>query len=130
MLADGTDTGIAFHGVPGGHEFTSFVLGLYNASGPGQPLDTESQKVIMAIDHPVSIQILVSLSCTMCPDTVKAAQRIAAENPRITAEAYDLNHFPELRDRYKVMSVPCVVVDGEKVSFGRKNVKQVLELLN
>lgn len=130
LLADGTDTGIAFHGVPGGHEFTSFVLGLYNASGPGQPLDAETQKAIMAIDHPVSIQILVSLSCTMCPDTVKAAQRVAAENPRITAEAYDLNHFPELRDRYKVMSVPCIVVDGEKVSFGRKNVKQVLELLN
>lgn len=27
-------TGLAFHGVPGGHEFTSFVLGFYNASEP------------------------------------------------------------------------------------------------
>ena len=31
-------TGLAFHGVPSGHEFNSFVLGLYNAAGPGQPL--------------------------------------------------------------------------------------------
>ena len=38
-FADGTPTGLAFHGVPGGHEFTSFVLGLYNAAGPGQPLE-------------------------------------------------------------------------------------------
>lgn len=37
--ADSTWTGLAFHGVPGGHEFTSFVLGLYNAAGPGQALD-------------------------------------------------------------------------------------------
>ena len=37
--ADGTPTGLAFHGVPSGHEFTSFVLGLYNAAGPGQALD-------------------------------------------------------------------------------------------
>ena len=37
--ADGSWSGLAFHGVPGGHEFTSFVLGLYNAAGPGQPLD-------------------------------------------------------------------------------------------
>ena len=33
--ADGSETGVAFHGVPGGHEFTSFVLGLYNLAGPG-----------------------------------------------------------------------------------------------
>ncbi len=38
LRADGTWTGLSFHGVPGGHEFTSFVLGLYNASGPGQQL--------------------------------------------------------------------------------------------
>ena len=37
--ADDSWTGLAFHGVPGGHEFTSFVLGLYNAAGPGQALD-------------------------------------------------------------------------------------------
>src|SRR5699024_6565840 len=41
--ADGSWTGLAFHGVPGGHEFTSFVLGLYNAAGPGQALDEESR---------------------------------------------------------------------------------------
>lgn len=128
-LADGTDTGIAFHGVPGGHEFTSFVLAIYNAAGPGQALDPELEQAIRAIDKPVSLQLLISLSCTMCPDTVKAAQRMAADNPQITAEAYDLNHFPELRDKYKVMSVPCVVVNGEQVSFGKKNVKQLLELI-
>ena len=33
--ANGEWSGLAFHGVPGGHEFTSFVLGLYNAAGPG-----------------------------------------------------------------------------------------------
>lgn len=128
-LADGTDTGIAFHGVPGGHEFTSFALALYNASGPGQALDEEIRQAILAIDRPVAFQILVSLSCTMCPDTVGAAQRMAAENPRVTAEAYDLNHFPELRDRYNVMSVPCTIVNGETVSFGRKGVREMLELI-
>ena len=38
-LNDGTETGLAFHGVPGGHEFTSFILGIYNAAGPGQAMD-------------------------------------------------------------------------------------------
>lgn len=129
--ANGEWSGLAFHGVPGGHEFTSFVLGLYNAAGPGQPLDEKALADAGKISRTVNMKILVSLSCTMCPELVTAAQRIAAENPFVTAEVYDLNHFPALKDQYKVMSVPCLVInDGEKVIFGKKNVNQLLELIN
>ena len=131
LREDGTWTGLAFHGVPGGHEFTSFVLGLYNASGPGQTIDQESLARLKALEGPVRMKILVSLSCTMCPELVTAAQKIAEENPNVTAEVYDLNHFPDLRDTYRVMSVPCLVVnDGEQISFGKKNVGQLLDLLH
>lgn len=128
--AAGEWTGLAFHGVPGGHEFTSFVLGLYNAAGPGQPLDDSVRASIEALDRAADIQVLVSLSCTMCPDTVVAAQRIASLNPQITAQVYDINHFPALKDQYNVMSVPCLVVNnGETVSFGKKGITDVLSLL-
>ena len=126
---DGSYAGLAFHGVPGGHEFTSFVLGLYNAAGPGQSLEADLREAIAAIGRK-DMKVLVSLSCTMCPELVTAAQRIAAENQNVTAEVYDLNHFPELRNRYKVMSVPCLVInDGETVTFGKKNIRQLVELL-
>ena len=128
-LEDGTETGLAFHGVPSGHEFTSFVLGLYNAAGPGQALDEETRQQIAAITKPTEMKILVTLSCTMCPDLVKAAQRIAAENPLITAEVYDIRHFEQLKNRYNVMSVPCLIINEEAVSFGKKNIRQLLELL-
>ena len=126
---DGTDTGLAFHGVPGGHEFTSFVLGLYNAAGPGQALDESITGRIDAIHKEVKMQVMVSLSCTMCPELVTAAQRIAAANPLVKTEIYDLNHFPELKDKYQVMSVPCLVINDEKPVFGKKNVEQLLELI-
>ena len=127
--ADGSWTGLAFHGVPGGHEFTSFVLGLYNAAGPGQALDENVRSRIGAMGGK-KLEVLVSLSCTMCPELVTAAQRIAAENEAVTAEVYDITHFPKLREKYKVMSVPCLVVnDGELVSFGKKNIRQLVELL-
>ena len=126
---DGSFTGLAFHGVPGGHEFTSFVLGLYNAAGPGQSLDGDVKAEIAALGRR-DMKVLVSLSCTMCPELVTAAQRIAAENEEITAQVYDINHFPELRERYNVMSVPCLVIDdGAQVTFGKKNVRQLLEYL-
>ena len=119
--------GLSFHGVPGGHEFTSFVLGLYNAAGPGQALDPEVKEAIQAMDQPMDLKVLVSLSCTMCPDLVTAAQRLASANSKVTAEVYDLNHFPALREQYKVMSVPCLVMNDIHVSFGKKNVQQLLE---
>lgn len=129
--ADGSWTGLSFHGVPGGHEFTSFVLGLYNAAGPGQALDAQTEAALQAIDRPTDLQVLVSLSCTMCPELVTAAQRMSAANPHITAQAYDLNHFPALRDKYHVMSVPCLVVDqGRQVTFGKKSIQQLLDLLS
>ena len=126
---DGTETGLAFHGVPGGHEFTSFVLGIYNAVGPGQAIDEETKKSIEGVKQSTDIKVLVSLSCTMCPDTVVAAQHIAAKNPNVTAEIYDVQHFSEIKKRYNVMSVPCIVINDNKVSFGKKNMRQILELI-
>ena len=128
-LADGTPTGLAFHGVPGGHEFTSFVLGLYNAAGPGQALDAQTQQAIAALTRPAQMKVLVSLSCTMCPDLVTAAQRIASLHPHVTADVYDLAHFPHLKERYQVMSVPCLVINDDQVVFGKKNIQQLLALL-
>lgn len=127
---DGAETGLAFHGVPGGHEFTSFVLGLYNAAGPGQSLEPEVVQAIEAISAPVEMQVLVSLSCTMCPELVTAAQRIASGNKNVKAEVYDLNHFPALKKQYRVMSVPCLVINKDHVSFGKKNIRQLLDLIS
>ena len=128
-LEDGSETGLAFHGVPGGHDFTSFVLGLYNAAGPGQNLDEDIKQQISSIKEKMDLKILVTLSCTMCPDLVIAAQRIAAENPLVTAEVYAIRHFEGLKERFRVMSVPCLVAGDEKVSFGKKNIQQVLDFI-
>ena len=125
---DGTETGLAFHGVPGGHEFNSFILGIYNASGHGQQISEESKAKIEAIDKPVNMMIMVSLSCTMCPDLVVAAQKIASMNDNVTAEVYDLQHFPDMKDKYNVMSVPCYIINDGQPQFGKKNVDQLLEL--
>ena len=133
MVVDGEPTGLAFHGVPSGHEFNSFVLGLYNAAGPGQPLGDDLIERAKSIASPLSIMILVSLTCTMCPETVLASQRIASLNPAVRAEAYDVAHFPELKDHYGAMSVPCIVItraDGtQQVEFGKKSIPQMLELI-
>ena len=132
MVVDGEPTGLAFHGVPSGHEFNSFVLGLYNVAGPGQPLGDDLIERAKSIASPLNIMILVSLTCTMCAETVLASQRLASLNPAVRAEAYDVSHFPELKDQYGAMSVPCIVINrgGEQtVEFGKKSIPQMLDLI-
>jgi putative alkyl hydroperoxide reductase F subunit len=126
---DGSYSGLAFHGIPGGHEFTSFILGLYNVAGPGQQIEDDIKSRIQAVDKETKIRLMVSLTCTMCPDLVVAAQRIASLNPKVSTEVYDLNHFPDLRDKYQIMSVPCMVIDDGKPNFGKKDISQVLDLI-
>ena len=121
--------GMRFHGVPGGHEFNSFILALYNAAGPGQNIGEEAEKRIAAISEPKNIHIAVSLTCTMCPDLVAAAERIAASSPNVSVDVYDLQHYPDMKDKYNIMSVPCFIINEDDVHFGKKSVDELLQIL-
>ena len=126
---DGNYSGVKFHGVPGGHELNSFLLGIYNLAGPGQALDASVLEAIKAVDKKVNIKVAVSLSCHLCPDVVVGAQRIAIENPNVEAEMLDIANFPELKTKHKVMSVPCMIVNDEKVTFGSKSIQDMLNFI-
>ena len=129
LRADHSSTGIFFHAVPGGHEFNSFIIALYNAAGPGQSVDDEVKSVLENVKEPVSIKVMVSLSCTMCPEVVMATQRLAAASPYITASMYDLQHFPDIKQKFHIMSVPCMVINGDQVHFGKKSIQDIAALL-
>ena len=80
------------------------------------------------ISAPAKVKVLMSLSCTMCPDVVAAVQRIAAARTDVCADIYDIRYFPELKEKYKIMSVPCMIVD-EKLYFGKKNIDEIIDIL-
>lgn len=126
---NGTYTGVKFHGVPGGHELNSFILAMYNLAGPGQPIDSTTLEKIKSLTSPTNIKVAVSLSCHLCPDVVVAAQRIALLNPNIETEMLDIGLFKELKTDFKIMSVPALIVNNEKVYFGAKKLEEILDLI-
>lgn len=125
---NGEETGIAFHGVPSGHEINSFIIALYNIAGPGTVIEKEIEEKIYHLP-PHDIKIMVSLSCTMCPEVVMSAQKIAAISEKITAHMYDLAHFTKYKKEYKIMSVPCMIIDEKQIVFGKKSLEELIDIL-
>ena len=123
-------SGVKFHGVPGGHELNSFILAIYNLAGPGQAIDEDLLQQIKAFDKKTNIKVVVSLSCTLCPDVVVGSQRIAMENENIEAEMVELSLFEDIKRKYRIMSVPAIIVNDDKVHFGAKKINEILDLIN
>lgn len=126
---DGNFSGLKYSSLPSGHELNSFILGLYNVAGPGQKVAPESLEKIAKIDKPINIKIGISLSCTKCPKTVQATQRIATLNKNIEMEMINIFTFQDFKNRYDIMSVPAIIIDDTHVHFGEKNVEDMIELL-
>ncbi len=118
-----------FHGVPAGHELLTFAESLQIASGAGEAVSPETAGRLAAVRSPVMIQVLVTASCSRCPELVLAAITAACINPLITADIYDVLLFPALREKYGVMSVPFLIINGEKAGAGRKSLAELTELI-
>ena len=122
-------SGVKFHGVPGGHELNSFILAMYNLAGPGQQIPEETLININEISNSTNIKVCVSLSCHLCPDVVVSAQKIAINNKNIESEMIDISNFKEIKDKFKVMSVPAIIVNDEKIYFGAKKIDEIINLI-
>ena len=122
-------SGVKFHGVPGGHELNSFILAIYNLGSAGQQISEETLNNIKAIDKKMNIKVCVSLSCHLCPDVVVASQRIAIENKNVEAEMIDISGFKEIKDKFKVMSVPAIIINNEKIYFGAKKIEDIINII-
>ncbi len=116
---DGAWTGLAFHGVPLGHEFDPFIESLISAANKSDSLDEADKQRILSIEGPMRLQVAAGLDCLRCRNTIIPVEQVASLNSNVTAEIYDIAHFPALQERYNIMSVPCLIVnDGEIVRPG------------
>lgn len=120
---------VKFSALPSGHEMNSFILALYNIAGPGQAISEDILKAIKSIDRPVNLKIAISLTCTLCPEVVMGAQRIATLNSNVQAEMLDIFSFPEMESKYNIMGVPALIIDDSKVVFGKKSIEEILTLI-
>ncbi|MFV0529348.1 MAG: FAD-dependent oxidoreductase [Lachnospiraceae bacterium] len=120
------DVGVRFSGIPGGHEMNSFVLALLHV-GSTDKISEEQKERIERLPE-TKVQVAVSLSCHFCPDVVAAVHSIAiASGGRLQGEMIDVGLFPDIKNRFKIMSVPAMIInDGTQVVFGSKSMDEII----
>ncbi|WP_137971306.1 alkyl hydroperoxide reductase subunit F [Pseudomonas sp. F(2018)] len=126
LVRPGADIGVAFAGIPMGHEFTSLVLALLQVGGHPSKLDAETIAQIQAIEGKFEFETYFSLSCQNCPDVVQALNLMAVLNPNIRNVSIDGALFQEEVERRQVMAVPSIYLNGEVFASGRMEVKEIL----
>ena len=126
---DGKATGIVFSGVPGGHEFNSFVLAVLQSGGVKLKLDESIQKMIKKVVNPLKFQVFVSLSCHACPDVVQAMNQFALLNDNIEAEMIDGSVYPDLIEEKGIQGVPTVYMNGEVFATGQIDTAKLIDKL-
>jgi len=121
---------ITFAGLPMGHEMTSFILAILQASGYPPKVEEEVLNSIRGLSDKMRFQTFISLSCHNCPDVVQALNLMAALNPNIEHEMIDGALYQGLVDQYQIMAVPTVILNGEVYGQGRMTVEEIVAKLD
>jgi glutaredoxin-like protein len=125
LLRDGQDARMRFLGAPAGYEFMSLVQAVVLAGTEDSGLSPAS-RVLLAehVTEAVDIKVFVTPTCAYCPQAVTLSNRMAVENPLITATCVEATEFPELSRRYRVTGVPKTVA-----TLSRASGRALVELL-
>ncbi|PAE08375.1 alkyl hydroperoxide reductase subunit F [Terribacillus saccharophilus] len=122
----GEDTGVAFAGIPLGHEFTSLVLALLQVSGRAPKVDEKLINQIKNIKGEFHFESYISLTCHNCPDVVQALNVMSVLNPNITNTMIDGAAFKDEVESKNIMAVPTVYLNGENFGSGRMTLEEML----
>ena len=119
MLLEGQ---IRYTGIPAGEEIHGFIETLMRISEGESGLEPETIEVIKSLKNKVYIEVIVTPPCPYCPYAALLANMLAFESYKYnkllysdTVEAYE---NPDIADKYQVMSVPAIAINGHKAFLG------------
>ena len=126
----GSDMGVAFAGLPMGHEFTSLVLALLQVGGHPSKADPEVLEQVRNLPGEYIFETYISLTCQNCPDVVQALNLMAVLNPRIRHVMIDGALFQDEVNERQIMAVPTVYLNGQVFGQGRMTLEEIVAKLD
>lgn len=122
----GKPNGVSFKGIPGGHEFTSLILGILHSDGKGKWPDPKLVERMKSIKGPVRIKTYISLTCENCPEVVQTLNMMAIVHPDFQHQMIDGGYVQDEIQALGIQGVPSVVVDGKLIHSGRANLLELV----
>ena len=126
VTREGADVGVAFAAIPMGHEFTSLVLALLQASGYPPKVTAEVIEQIQGLDGELVFETWMSLTCHNCPDVVQALNLMAVLNPKVRHTAIDGGLFQREVEERQILAVPTILLNGQPFASGRLELTEIL----
>jgi alkyl hydroperoxide reductase subunit F len=112
-------TGITFIGIPGGHEFTSFIVAILNTAGLGKTPDAQILNKVKNLKGNINLKTYISLTCENCPDVVQALNLMSLVNENFSHEMIDGAYAQEEITKLNIQGVPSIVHDGKLIHSGK-----------
>jgi len=130
---------IRYTGIPSGEEIRSLVETIIRLSEGESGLEEKTKKEISRINKPVYIEVIITPSCPYCPYAALLANMFAFESFKqgsksILADTVEAYENPDIADKYNVMSVPAIAINGEMTFVGlpyeEDFLRKIIEVIN
>ena len=127
ILKNNQASSIVFKAIPTGHEFSSLLAAILNLDGIGKNLpDKTLTQRIKNLNGKIVIKSYISLSCTNCPEVVKALNVMSILNPNIRHEIIDGALHQEEIEQLNIQAVPTIYTNGKVLHIGRSSLGELL----
>jgi len=128
-LLDGV---IKYTGMPAGEEVRGLVETIIRISNNESGLNDETKRRISSLKGRVHIEVIVTPTCPYCPYAALLANMFAFESYSkglkvISSEIVEAYENPDIADKYGVVTVPVVVINGKVEFVGLPYEDQLLE---
>ncbi len=105
-----------YQGLPSGNQLRVIAEDIVDASMGSTGMSDFAKNAVMSVQRPMTVDVFVTPTCPYSPIVVRAAHRLAIENPNIRAKMIEIVEFPDLALKYNIMGVPKILIDG-KIHF-------------
>ncbi len=113
-LLDGV---IRYTGTPSGEEIRGLVETIIRISQEDSGLDPATIEKLATITEPVHVEVIVTPQCPYCPYAALLTNMFAYEvwkqgRRNFIADTVEAYENPDIADKYNVMSVPAIAING------------------
>lgn len=114
---------VRWTGIPAGEEIRALVETIMRISEDESGLEEETKRTLATLKGKVHIETIVTPSCPYCPYAALLAHMMAFEavkqgNPVIISDVVEAYENPDIADKYNVMTVPAIAINGQVAFVG------------